>query len=56
MQLQRERLLLLSRQPLLYVGDDLVYVAGLGIDARFQAAAGAFLKAILLKCSIHWQS
>ena len=29
-----------SRQPLLYVGDDLVYVAGLGIDARFQAAAG----------------
>jgi tRNA(Ile)-lysidine synthase len=32
---QRERL------PLLYRGDDLVWVPGLGIDARFQAASGA---------------
>jgi len=32
---QRERL------PLLFSGDDLVWVPGLGIDARFQAARGA---------------
>jgi tRNA(Ile)-lysidine synthase len=32
---QRERL------PLLFRGDDLVWVPGLGIDARFQAARGA---------------
>jgi tRNA(Ile)-lysidine synthase len=32
---QRERL------PLLYSGDDLVWVPGLGIDARFQASRGA---------------
>jgi tRNA(Ile)-lysidine synthase len=30
-----------ERLPLLYCGEDLVWVPGLGIDARYRAAAGA---------------
>ena len=30
-----------ERLPLLFSGDDLVWVPGLGIDARFQASPGS---------------
>jgi tRNA(Ile)-lysidine synthase len=30
-----------DRLPLLYCGDDLVWVPGLGVDARYRAGAGA---------------
>jgi tRNA(Ile)-lysidine synthase len=30
-----------NRLPLLYCGDDLVWVPGIGVDARYQASAGA---------------
>lgn len=34
--------------PLVWAGDQLVYVPGLGVDARVQAAAG------VPQCSLHW--